>query len=153
VATGAAIAAAVHKNCTAYATVGPIYYSYCSIWKGSGMDFYAPHWYDDMTWGSGMNAGATNYSQMRTAYGIDAPVVIGECESENADNSATNRLQTLYTEGYAGAWPWSLLPSQTGDGLYINMSAATTFSKLHTDLGPRTGTGGIVKRGPWATRR
>lgn len=137
VATGAAIAASVHANCSAYATVGPIYYSYCKIWKGSGMDFYAPHWYDGFTWGSGMNAIATNYSLMRSQYGIDAPVVIGECNDSTNVNSSSNRLQTLYSEGYAGAWPWSLLPSHTGDGYTIDFTSAAAFAKMHSDLGPR----------------
>lgn len=137
VATGAAIAASVHANCGAYATVGPIYYSYCSIWLNSGMDFYAPHWYDDMTWGSGMDAIATNYGAIKSTYGIKAPIVLGECYNGNSVNAGTNRLETLYSEGYAGAWAWSLLPSQTGDGMAIDMSAAAAFAKMHTDLGPQ----------------
>lgn len=139
VATAKAIAASVHANCPsgAYASIGPNYYSNCAMWKGIGMDFYAPHWYDNYSSWINPNQMSYSYKQMVSQYKLDAPVVLGEIEDETSDNSGTNRLQTLYNLGYAGGLAWSLLPLQAGDGYTIDLPDATTFANANSgNIGP-----------------
>lgn len=66
-------------------------------WTGLYLDFYEFHYYDSME------------SQEPLDYpcedlGLDAPVLVGECEPTNL----TAKLDTLYANGYAGVLFWSL---------------------------------------------
>ncbi|HEY0135617.1 MAG TPA: hypothetical protein VGB85_16145, partial [Nannocystis sp.] len=52
--------------------------------------------------------GTLKFSPFEQTYGdlgLDRPLVIGELV---ISDSAANRLDALVSNGYAGAWPWSL---------------------------------------------
>jgi hypothetical protein len=133
VATVKSIAAAVHRSGSTYVTVGSAMLDGLPMWIGSGLDYYTAHWYDYMNSG-GYCAICTDYNAVRTKYGLDRPLVIGELY---VGTDTPGRLETFYGKGYAGAWPWSLFPDKTSDKLPVDMTQARTFKNAHADLGPR----------------
>jgi hypothetical protein len=134
--TVAAIASAVHDSSHAYATVGSAMLSGLPMWTGLGLDYYQAHWYDNM---SAENcARCTDYVTVQAKYNLDAPLVIGELYA-GADTDAYQRFVDLYSAGYAGAWPWSLLPGHTNDHMAIDLTAMQQFAAQHTDIGPQAG--------------
>jgi hypothetical protein len=137
-ATVKAIADSVHANSTAYVTVGSAHLDGLSMWVGQGLDFYQAHWYDYMS-GGGWCARCTDYATVRDRFGLDGPLVIGEFYA-GPETDSLQRFEDFYAKGYAGAWPWSLLPGRTNDNLATDLAAAQTFASRHTDLSPRAGT-------------
>jgi len=134
-ATVRAIADAVHANSTAYVTVGSAMLDGLPMWVGQGLDYYQAHWYPNMSSGNWC-ATCTDYSTVRTRYGLNGPLVIGEMYG-GSDVDATGIYNDLYASGYAGAWAWSLFPNSTSDGLAIDMADLTAFNGQHADIGPR----------------
>ena len=139
-ATVRAIAFAVHANSHAFVTVGSATLEGLPMWVGQGLDYYQAHWYDPMSSG-GACAICTTYASVQTRYNLDAPLVIGEFDDEpdvqNPDS--LGRLNYWYTNGYAGAWAWSLFPGQTSDHLAIDFEAVTTFTGQHPTFVPPSG--------------
>ena len=129
------IAAAVHENSTAYVTVGSAMLDGLPMWIGTGLDYYEAHWYDYMSHGD-YCAACTDFSAVKSRYGLDAPLVIGELY---AGPDTRDRFETFYRKGYAGAWPWSLFPENTNDRLAVDMAQAGRLAAAHDDLGPRAG--------------
>lgn len=130
--TTKAIAASVHANSAAYVTVGLGSIDGLPLFTGLGLDYFQVHWYDSMS--PANCAICTDYSTLRTEYGLDGPLVVGELY---AGADTPGRLEALYGQGYAGAWSWSLFPDQTMDRMVIDMTQAASFSHAHRDLGPR----------------
>lgn len=133
-ATVGAIAASVHANSTALVSVGSAMLDGLSFWTGLGLDYYTAHWYDYMSSGNWC-ARCTDYTTVKSQYNLDKPLVIGEFYA-GTDTDAYQRLADFYAKGYAGAWPWSLFPDHTSDGMNVDMSAAQTFASQHSDVGP-----------------
>lgn len=133
--TVSAIASAVHANCNAYVTVGSAMLDGLPMWKGTGLDYYQAHWYDYMN-GGDWDAFDRTYADVKAQYGLDRPVVIGELYC-GPDVDPKNRLEKFYANGYAGAWPWSLFPEKTGDGMTIDLGAMGSFVSGHSDIGPK----------------
>ena len=133
-ATVKAIAAAVHATSTAYVTVGSAMLDGLPLWVGQGLDFYQAHWYDYMSSGYWC-ARCTDYATVRTRYGLDAPLVIGELYA-GPDVDAYERFVYFYNKGYAGAWPWSLFPERTNDKMAIDLATAAAFAAGRADIGP-----------------
>jgi hypothetical protein len=127
-----AIIAAVHANSAAYATVGSAQLDGLSMWTGLGLDYYQAHWYDYMSSGDWC-ALCTDYATVRSKYGLDRPLVIGELY---LGTDTPGRLTALFDKGYAGAWPWSLFWDRTNDRLAVDLSQATAFATAHTNIGP-----------------
>lgn len=132
------IAGAVHANSSSLVTVGSAMVDGLPMWVGQGLDYYQAHWYDYMQPGQWC-ARCTDYPTLRTAYGLDRPLVIGEFYSASTVD-ALQRNEDWYGKGFAGAWAWSLLPNRTSDGMAIDLAASKTFAGRHPDLGP-TGAG------------
>jgi hypothetical protein len=130
----AAIAASVHANSSAYASVGSAMLDGLSFWTGVGLDYYTAHWYDYMASGNWC-ARCTDYNTVKNRYNLDKPLVIGEFYG-GTDTDALQRFEDWYSKGYAGAWAWSLFPDHTSDGLDVDLGAAQTFSSQHSDIGP-----------------
>jgi hypothetical protein len=139
-ATVKEIASAVHQNCQAYVTLGAARIDGLPLWTGLGLDYYSAHWYDAMT-SPDICALCTTYGALQILYGLDAPVTIGEFEAL-PDAGALGRFDYFYDAGYAGAWPWSLFPSQTADMFAVDLIAEASFASAHTDIGPLTPDGG-----------
>ena len=132
-----AIANAINGATPAYVTVGSAMLDGLPMWKGMGLDFYQAHWYDYMQSGDWC-AICTDYNTVRSRYGLDAPLVIGEFFAGPSIN-ARDRLESLYNKGYAGAWSWSLFTNKTSDGMVVDLQAASQFASAHSDVGPRSG--------------
>lgn len=131
-ATGDAIANAVHQNSPALVTVGNAQIQDMQTWVGHPLDYYSPHYYDNF--GTGSNDPFVNPANSPDG----KPVVIGEFPaSSGLSPDALSRWKSLYANGYAGAWNWSWAPEFTGDHLGTDVNAATTFAGGKTDLGPR----------------
>lgn len=128
------IGESVHANSSAYVSVGSAMLDGLEMWTGIGLDYYTAHWYDYMESG-GWCAMCTDYDEVQSRFGLDAPLVIGEWYSTSG-SSALQRFEAWYDKGYAGAFPWSLFSDRTYDGLEIDMNAAATFAGQHGDLGP-----------------
>jgi hypothetical protein len=130
-ATGDAIANAVHQNSHALVTVGNAQVQDMATWKGHPLDYYSPHYYDGF--GTGSNDPFVNAANSPDG----KPVVIGEFQaSTGLSPSAAARWQALYAGGYAGGWNWSLSPEHTGDQIPTDLNAAASFSAGKGDLGP-----------------
>ncbi len=127
----------VHTNSTALTTIGNAMLDGIPMFKNTGVDFYSPHWYDYMSSGQWC-ARCTDYAAVRTLYGIDAPVVIGEFYA-GSDADALQRYNDFYSKGFAGAWAWSLFPERTADLLGVDLAAAGTFAASKSDDGPVAG--------------
>jgi len=125
-ATVRAIADAVHANSSAYVTVGSAQLHDVSDWTGLGLDYYEAHWYDAFS--APDDPTAVTYAQAQSQYHVDAPLVIGEFNTTTSDQTAFSRFSTLQANGYAGAWPWSLLPDHTSDHLAIDFPGAQAFA-------------------------
>jgi len=131
-----AIASSVHANSPALVTVGSAHLDGLSMWFGTGLDYYSPHWYDYMGSG-GWCARCTDYNALKVRFpALDKPVVIGELYA-GADVDALNRFNDFYNKGYAGAWAWSLFSNQTNDKLQVDLTATQTFTSQKTDEGPK----------------
>lgn len=133
-ATVDTIADAVHANSPAGVTVGTAYLSALPRWVGHHLDFYTAHYYSNPAPDCAL---CTDYPSLKSAYGLDKPLVIGE--SYNApDVAAQQQFQYYYDHGFAGDWPWSLSPEKTNDHFAIDMNAAAAFAAGKSDLGPRS---------------
>jgi hypothetical protein len=143
-----AIATAVHANSTAYATVGSAEMSQTGNWTGIGLDFVSPHdyWAEPRFVSTFTCPLCLTYDQLADLVWGVGPIIVGEWQpvSRRAGDppaAQRQRWETLYHHGFAGAWPWTLIPENTSDGPCpnahcIDFDAATMFYQEHTDLGP-----------------
>ena len=77
-ATVQTLAWTIHEHSGALVTVGSATVDGIWFWRGLGLDFYSPHWYDTMSEGSAC-ARCTNVATMRDLYVLDGlPIVLGE---------------------------------------------------------------------------
>lgn len=134
-ATVRALAEAVHANSSALVTVGSAMVDGLGMWVGQGLDYYQAHWYDYMQPGNWC-ARCSDYPAIRSMYGLDKPLVIGEFFAD-ASVDSLQRYEDWYAKGFAGAWSWSLLTGRTSDGMTVDLAAARTFAGRHGDIGPR----------------
>jgi hypothetical protein len=123
----------VHASCSSYATVGSATLEALPMWKSAGFDYYDAHWYDPMR--GDACAICTDYETVRTHYGLDRPLILGEIYA-GPNTDALGRLEKLYSKHYAGAWGWSLLSFRTHDRMSIDLDAARAFRARHDDVGP-----------------
>lgn len=131
-ATVKAVAASVHANTSAKVTVGSADLDGLPLWEGLGLDFYEAHWYDSMPSGTAC-AICTTYAALAARDQLDAPLVIGEfyAGSDAQAGNPEDRWQYWYTNGYAGAWAWSLFPDHTNDKMSIDFTAVRAFTARH----------------------
>lgn len=120
-----AVTDAAHAGATQPVSVGGARLDGLPLMLGLGLDYYTIHWYDPMTDPSQCLACVT-YSDIRDAYGITEPVVVGEFW---AGTAVGGRFDMWHERGYAGALAWSLLPDRTADRLDIDFPAATAFAE------------------------
>lgn len=135
-ATVTTLATAIHASGSTLVTVGMGMADGLPLVKGTGLDYYEAHWYDYMSSGS-YCVRCNSYAFYQQQMGLDAPLVVGEFFG-GATTDARARLEDFYTQGYAGAYVWSLFPSHTSDGMSVDLSAQAAFAAAHTDTGPRT---------------
>lgn len=111
-----------------------------NMWKHVDLDFYSPHWYDQQVNPTSVCALCTDAPSLQALYGTTKPIVIGEYEEGAGANQQIDlaRIGQWYAKGFAGAWGWSLFPSQTGDGFTTDFGALTAFNASKSDIGPRT---------------
>ncbi|MFN8633629.1 MAG: cellulase family glycosylhydrolase [Chloroflexota bacterium] len=133
------IAAAVHANSHAYVTTGGAMLDGLPMLKGLGLDYYQAHWYDYMEAGNWC-ALCTNYDEVQRKHNLDAPLVIGEIYLSPELENPHLRLEDFYSKGYAGVWPWSLIPEATQDKYAIDWNSMRIFAGRHPDFGPRLNT-------------
>ncbi len=138
VATAAVIADSIHTNSNAYATLGQATIDGLPMWSSVNLDYYSPHWYPSMTGNGCAICQTTDQIRARWPSIGNKPIVIGEIYA-GSDANPLNNLNTLYNNGYAGAWAWSLFSDRTNDRLTVDFTALTTFTSQHSDIGPRAG--------------
>jgi len=126
-ATVKLLASTVHAHTSNAVTLGSATLEGVLMWTGLGLDFYSPHWYDQMS--SGLQcARCIDVATVRNTYGADGlPIVVGEFQG-GTETDALQRLRDFRTNGYVGAWAWSLFPDQTQDHLHIDLAAFSTFA-------------------------
>jgi hypothetical protein len=130
-ATGDAIANAVHQNSSAQVTVGNAQIQDMQTWAGHPIDYYSPHYYDNF--GTGPNDPFVNPANSPDG----KPVVIGEFPASRGLNpDSPTRWQKLYANGYAGGWNWSFSPEHTSDHLATDIAAASGFANGKPNVGP-----------------
>ena len=132
-ATVQTLAWTIHEHSGALVTVGSATVDGIWFWRGLGLDFYSPHWYDTMSEGSAC-ARCTNVATMRDLYVLDGlPIVLGEFYT-GPDTDALQRFRDFRAKGFSGAWAWSLFSDHTSDKMRVDLNAAKTF--VSTDAGP-----------------
>ncbi len=125
-ATVKLLAATIHAHSTTAVTVGSATLEGLPLWVGQGLDFYSPHWYDQMVSGTAC-ARCTDVATVRSRYQLDAlPIVIGEFYA-GPDTDALQRFKDLRAKGYAGAWAWSQFSDRTSDKMRIDLGAIAPF--------------------------
>ncbi len=138
VSTAAAITASIHSHAPGtYATVGTGFSDGMWMFHGIGLDYYAPHWYDYMS--SGGYCLICHPAAYYATAAENKPLVVGEFYTGTASTtpySSAYRFNDWYTNGFAGAWAWSLFPSKTGDGMAIDLTAAQAFAGQNAAIGP-----------------
>jgi len=70
--------------------------------RGLGLDLYQVHWYD-------INDRMAPLATPVAAFGLDAPVILGEFPTRHSRRSPSAILAAARRAGYAGALAWSLL--------------------------------------------
>lgn len=132
------IAAAVHRNSHALASIGPESVDRIGLWTGLGLDFYAPHWFSGM--GGTQCALCTTTAALAAAYGADRPVVIGAMDPGGSESVAYARLASAKAHGYAGAFLWSVLgaahPSAASGTARVPLTATWRYAYATGVAGP-----------------
>ncbi len=132
------LAAAIHRNSHALASIGPESVDRIGLWTGLGLDFYAPHYFSGMT-GTAC-ALCTNTAELAAAYGADRPVVIGAMDPGGSASAAYARLDSAKSRGYAGAFLWSVLgvahPSAPSGTEKVPLTATWRFAYATSAAGP-----------------
>jgi hypothetical protein len=126
-ATVKLLASTIHAHTTTPVTVGSATLEGVLLWQGLGLDFYSPHWYDQM--GSGlMCARCIDVATVRNVYGVDnLPIVLGEFYG-GGNVDTLQRLKDFWAKGYSGGWAWSLFPDRTQDRMGIELNALSAFN-------------------------
>ena len=125
-------ATSVHTYTHSYVTVGEAGMRYATQWEGQGLDFYEIHYYDWMhpyaypLW----DLYDTTYATLK----LDAPVVVGEFPAGTTSSTATLQqyLDRWFTNGYAGAWPWSFAGVDANGA--PNATTLLTWATAHSSL-------------------
>jgi hypothetical protein len=119
------LAATVHADTANAVAVGPAHLDGISHWVGLGLDFFAPHWYPHLSEGPACApcTDAPTLAALNNIQGV--PIVLGEFY----DPDALMRLNQFRTEGYAGAWAWSLFSDRTWDKMTIDLGALGAFTQ------------------------
>src|SRR5205823_1652000 len=104
---------AIHTVARSYATLGCADAKWAQNWVGLALDYYQIHYYDWMQPYSTDNLFAMPAQSLK----LDRPVVVGEFPADHSTVAGLrNYLDTWYTNGYAGAWPWSFNADTTWGG-------------------------------------
>jgi hypothetical protein len=125
-----AIVDSIHANSHAFATIGAGSTDWVGNWVGLGLDYYQGHWYSEYA------SIPSSYSDYQSRFNLDRPLVIGEFNG-GPDQPALDNYESLYKNGFSGAWPWSLFTEHAGDSYEVDYAAAASFSAKHADLGPK----------------
>lgn len=95
-------------------------------WTNSDLDFYQYHYYDHLEM-------RYPFNYLYSGLGVNKPVVVGEFPTRNTRRSINQYLDTIWENGYAGAWAWSY---RAGDKVSDFESVAdnfATWSEAHKD--------------------
>jgi len=141
-ALSVAVADAVHSKTSAYVTLGSASLKWIKAWTPAfaaahklptlNLDFYQAHyypWMDGQGFDNHADYGSLKFSpneQTYEALGLDRPLVIGELV---ISDDAGKRLDTLLSNGYAGAWPWSLNSDYS-----LDLPGIKAWSEAHADI-------------------
>jgi len=96
------------------------------------LDFYELHWYEG--WGR------DPYNTLKSDYNLDRPIIIGEFELYQARGTSANpsedAISTILSNGYAGAWPWSLATTNdlSAIGATINNAQQPPIDKTAVEI-------------------
>ncbi len=90
----------IHAHSLQHATVGSASRGQLGYWVDSNLDFYQYHYYDHME-----SQYPLDYPE--ASLGLDQPCILGEFPTSNTTRTTTEYLQTIYDNGYAGAFAWS----------------------------------------------
>ncbi len=141
----AEISERVHSKTSAYVTLGAASLKWLKVWTPSfatahqlpqlNLDFYQAHyypWMDGQSFEDHPDFGTLKFSPFEQDYAsleLDRPVVIGELV---ISANASQLLDDLVANGYAGAWPWSLNADYSLDlpGLKTWFDANTKIADL-----------------------
>lgn len=146
----AELSAVIHQNSSQLVTVGSASLKWNSdtalgavgnIWDDADLapyaadgtlDFYQVHYYgwmngDEVNW---------SYSPVFVSFadaGLDKPTVIGEFPANAMDTglNLSDLLETIYDNGYAGAWTWSYEAVDGNGGWADSAAAMTAFNQAH----------------------
>jgi hypothetical protein len=125
-ATTGLLARTIHSHTSTAVTLGMADLDGLPMWVGLGLDFYSPHWYDQMSSGT-ICARCTDAASIRTQYGLDAtPLALGEIQG-GTDVDTLQRLRDFQAKGYVGGWAWSLFPDHTQDHFNVDLAAFKAY--------------------------
>lgn len=96
------------------------------------LDFYELHWYEG--WGR------DPFTTPKADYNLDKPIIIGEFATYQAlgtsSNPSEDAISAILSNGYAGAWPWSLATTDnpTAIGATINKAQQPPIDKTAIEI-------------------
>lgn len=95
-------AASVHSRTSQQVTVGSASTRWLALVRGTGLDFYQPHWYDRLERHSPLDRPV---ERLR----LDRPAWLGEFPTRGSAHSPRRLLEAARRAGYEGALFWSVL--------------------------------------------
>jgi len=137
-----AISKAVHTYAKQYVTIGSACLKWYRCWTPTwskqkslptlDLDFYQTHyysWMDPYCETNDPDLGTVCFNPLQqavTPLALDRPIVIGEFD---ASSNLLSHLNTILSNGYAGAWPWSL-----NSDFGVDWNTYTSWATSHQNI-------------------
>jgi hypothetical protein len=123
---------AVHRHTRHAATVGSASAHWLGLVRGLGLDVYQPHWYDRLERHAPL-------ASALSAATLDAPAWLGELPTAGSRRSVTEIIETARAAGYAGAFLWSVLATDTASDFATARPLLARSSTAHGATDESTG--------------
>jgi len=116
------VAGVIHRYASQPVTLGSSSRGMLSRWKDAGLDFYQFHYYDPMEAEYPLD---TPFAGL----GLDKPCIVGELPTRNNKRAVRQYLDSVSTNGYAGAFLWSLRATDESSDLQGSIHEVSAWIK------------------------
>jgi mannan endo-1,4-beta-mannosidase len=116
------VASAIHRYASQPVTIGSSSRGMLGHWKDAGLDFYQFHYYDPME-------GEYPLETPVADLGLDKPCIVGELPTRNNKRPVRQYLDIVKTNGYAGAFLWSMRASDESSDMEGSLPEISAWIK------------------------